>query len=355
MVYQIVADPDEGISKMWDVDEQRVHRHGQRLRAELPRPLAGLRHPRRSRSSSPPGWRSARSASPRWRPRSCSARSPATSAPASSTPAPRRCRRPCASPAPSPAATRCWSSTRTTTATSIPVLVRSVGKGARRRTLPLAPGDPRISGERRDRRPWGRPEALDMVREVAGELAAVLVEPVQSRQPELIPVDFVREVKRDRRGARVPAGLRRGHHRHPPGSCAVRRSSTESRPTSPPTARSSAAAPCRSASSAASRVHGHLRRRPVAVWRRFVPGEGRHLLRRHLRAPAACDGGLPRGARARQGAAGPEYWDESARAGRPARHHRRPDVPRQRHRRPHGQLQLADVPAHRRRARGTAT
>lgn len=77
-----------------------------------------------------------------------------------------------------------------------PVLVRSVGKGARRRTLPLAPGIPASAVEDVIVVPWGKPEALDMIREVAGELAAVLVEPVQSRQPELIPIDFVREVKK---------------------------------------------------------------------------------------------------------------------------------------------------------------
>ncbi|MEM1083408.1 MAG: amino acid adenylation domain-containing protein [Verrucomicrobiota bacterium] len=77
-----------------------------------------------------------------------------------------------------------------------PVLVRSVGKGARRRTLPLAPGIPESAVSDVIVVPWGRPEALDMIREVAGELAAVLVEPVQSRQPELIPIEFVHEVKK---------------------------------------------------------------------------------------------------------------------------------------------------------------
>ncbi len=77
-----------------------------------------------------------------------------------------------------------------------PVLVRSVGKGARRRTLPLAPGIPESAVSDVIVVPWGKPEALDMIRELAGELAAVLVEPVQSRQPELIPIDFVHEVKK---------------------------------------------------------------------------------------------------------------------------------------------------------------
>ncbi|MBB5351502.1 amino acid adenylation domain-containing protein/FkbH-like protein [Haloferula luteola] len=77
-----------------------------------------------------------------------------------------------------------------------PVLVRSVGKGARRRTLPLAPGIPDSAVGDVIVVPWGKPEALDMIREVAHELAAVLVEPVQSRQPELIPIEFVHEVKK---------------------------------------------------------------------------------------------------------------------------------------------------------------
>lgn len=77
-----------------------------------------------------------------------------------------------------------------------PVLVRSVGKGQRRRTLPLAPGIPDNAVQDIIVVPWGKPEALDMIREVADELAAVLVEPVQSRQPEMVPVEFVREVKK---------------------------------------------------------------------------------------------------------------------------------------------------------------
>jgi amino acid adenylation domain-containing protein len=100
-----------------------------------------------------------------------------------------------------------------------PVLVRSVGSGAKRRTLPLAPGIPASAVQDVIVVPWGKPEALDMIREVAGELAAVLVEPVQSRQPEWIPVDFVHEVKRisEEYGFllvfdEVITGLRQGPH-----------------------------------------------------------------------------------------------------------------------------------------------
>lgn len=76
------------------------------------------------------------------------------------------------------------------------VLVRSVGSGTKRRTLPVAPGIPEAAVGDVIVVPWGRPEALDMIREIAHELAAVLVEPIQSRQPELMPVEFVHEVRK---------------------------------------------------------------------------------------------------------------------------------------------------------------
>jgi glutamate-1-semialdehyde aminotransferase len=42
---------------------------------------------------------------------------------------------------------------------------------------------------------YGSPEALDVLRARGSELAAVLVEPVQSRRPELQPVEFLHEVR----------------------------------------------------------------------------------------------------------------------------------------------------------------
>lgn len=42
---------------------------------------------------------------------------------------------------------------------------------------------------------YGTPESLAFIREHAGDLAAVLVEPVQSRRPEFRPVDFLKEVR----------------------------------------------------------------------------------------------------------------------------------------------------------------
>jgi amino acid adenylation domain-containing protein len=42
---------------------------------------------------------------------------------------------------------------------------------------------------------YGTPESLEIIREHADELAAVLVEPVQSRRPEFQPKEFLREVR----------------------------------------------------------------------------------------------------------------------------------------------------------------
>lgn len=43
---------------------------------------------------------------------------------------------------------------------------------------------------------YGTPESLQIIRERADELAAVLVEPVQSRMPEFQPIEFVKELRK---------------------------------------------------------------------------------------------------------------------------------------------------------------
>ncbi|WP_405818765.1 amino acid adenylation domain-containing protein [Streptomyces sp. NBC_01390] len=48
---------------------------------------------------------------------------------------------------------------------------------------------------------YGTAESLATIRELAGDLAAVLVEPVQSRRPDLQPVDFLRELRKITAGA----------------------------------------------------------------------------------------------------------------------------------------------------------
>lgn len=75
------------------------------------------------------------------------------------------------------------------------MLVRSVGEGDRRRSLPIAPGIPFRAVEDVIVLPYGTDEALEIIRDRADELAAVIVEPIQSRRPEFQPKEFIREVR----------------------------------------------------------------------------------------------------------------------------------------------------------------
>ncbi|NJM84597.1 MAG: aminotransferase class III-fold pyridoxal phosphate-dependent enzyme, partial [Tabrizicola sp.] len=76
------------------------------------------------------------------------------------------------------------------------VLVRGLDGKDGPRTLPLAPGIPRDAVKNVIVLPYGSPQALDYIRKNADSLAAVIVEPVQSRRPEFRPAEFIREVRR---------------------------------------------------------------------------------------------------------------------------------------------------------------
>ena len=75
------------------------------------------------------------------------------------------------------------------------VLVKGVKSGDTPRSLPIAPGIPRESVGNVVVVDYGTPESLAWIRAHADELAAVLVEPVQSRHPNLQPREFLREVR----------------------------------------------------------------------------------------------------------------------------------------------------------------
>jgi amino acid adenylation domain-containing protein len=70
-------------------------------------------------------------------------------------------------------------------------------KGARtsERSLPVAPGIPNESVAHVRVLEYGAQPSLDWIREHAAELAAVVVEPVQSRHPGLQPQEFLRELR----------------------------------------------------------------------------------------------------------------------------------------------------------------
>ena len=71
------------------------------------------------------------------------------------------------------------------------VLVRSTPRG----TVPLAPGIPIANTGNVVVLEYGADASLEYIRKNADEIAAVLIEPVQTRHPELKPIDFIRTVR----------------------------------------------------------------------------------------------------------------------------------------------------------------
>ncbi|HEY6432767.1 MAG TPA: aminotransferase class III-fold pyridoxal phosphate-dependent enzyme, partial [Acetobacteraceae bacterium] len=76
------------------------------------------------------------------------------------------------------------------------VLVRRGGRAdGAPRSVPIASGIPASAVENIVVLDYATPAALEWVRENAGDLAAVIVEPVQSRHPDLRPFDFLRALR----------------------------------------------------------------------------------------------------------------------------------------------------------------
>jgi glutamate-1-semialdehyde aminotransferase/acyl carrier protein len=76
------------------------------------------------------------------------------------------------------------------------VLIRGTMVNGKPKTVPVAPGIPEQNVQEVLVLDYGSPAALELLKKHAHELAAVLVEPVQSRHPELVPVEFLHEVRR---------------------------------------------------------------------------------------------------------------------------------------------------------------
>jgi amino acid adenylation domain-containing protein len=72
------------------------------------------------------------------------------------------------------------------------VLVRA---GANLKSVPAAPGVMATAIENILMLDYGTPESLDIIRQYADEIAAVIVEPVQSRHPNLQPQAFLQELR----------------------------------------------------------------------------------------------------------------------------------------------------------------
>jgi len=75
------------------------------------------------------------------------------------------------------------------------VLVHQANRDGQLCTMPSAPGVPFRSVEDTYVMEYGTEEALNLIKKYAGEIAAVLVEPVQSRRPDFQPREFLQELR----------------------------------------------------------------------------------------------------------------------------------------------------------------
>jgi amino acid adenylation domain-containing protein len=75
------------------------------------------------------------------------------------------------------------------------VLVKSIGVGDRVRTAPISPGIPPQTMENILVLEYANPHSIEILQQHAGDVAAVLVEPVQSRHPDLQPGEFLHALR----------------------------------------------------------------------------------------------------------------------------------------------------------------
>jgi glutamate-1-semialdehyde aminotransferase/thioesterase domain-containing protein/acyl carrier protein len=83
------------------------------------------------------------------------------------------------------------------------VLVRPANRDGQLRTTPSAPGIPFQSVDDTYVLEYGTEASLDIIKKYASDIAAVIVEPVQSRRPEFQPKEFLHELRRFTREAGI--------------------------------------------------------------------------------------------------------------------------------------------------------
>jgi acyl transferase domain-containing protein len=76
------------------------------------------------------------------------------------------------------------------------VLVRPTKSGAEMRAMPIAPGIPMAMTDNILVLEYGTPETLRTIKSMGSQIAAVLVETVQSRRPEFLPREFLHELRK---------------------------------------------------------------------------------------------------------------------------------------------------------------
>jgi len=84
------------------------------------------------------------------------------------------------------------------------VLVRVQDVGGKRKNLPVAPGIPASASQNILMLDYGDPQSLQVIRDRADEIAGVIVEPIQSRHPELQPKEFLHQLRDLTREVDIP-------------------------------------------------------------------------------------------------------------------------------------------------------
>lgn len=102
--------------------------------------------------------------------------------------------------------------------------VRGSGAGSRMTTMPSAPGIPEEAIQNTLILKYGDPDAFEVIRENADDLALVLVEPVRSRNPDYQPREYLHELRRITQELGVPLmfdEIVTGFRSHPGGAQAI--------------------------------------------------------------------------------------------------------------------------------------
>ncbi len=102
--------------------------------------------------------------------------------------------------------------------------VRGSGKGSRLTALPSAPGITAEAIANTIIVKYGDPEAFEVIREQADDIAVVLVEPVRSRNPDYQPIAYLQELRRITRDLGLPLlfdEMITGFRSHPGGAQAL--------------------------------------------------------------------------------------------------------------------------------------
>ena len=84
------------------------------------------------------------------------------------------------------------------------VLIKTTINGEQIRTMPIAPGIPRENVQNTIALEYGSEESLRIIEKLLPELAAVMVEPVQSRRPDIQPKEFLQKLRKLTEKANIP-------------------------------------------------------------------------------------------------------------------------------------------------------